>query len=426
MIVPSVDISGGSAVQLIGGETLAVDAGDPFPHVKRFGLVGEVAVIDIDAARGEGDNRALITELCRESPIRVGGGIRDRATAEYWLEAGAEKVIIGTAADPGLLGDLPRDRLIVALDTRDGKVVTHGWRRETEDTLIARIVELRELCWGFLVTFVEREGLQGGTDLQRAELAVSAAGGARVTIAGGVTTPDEIRRLDRIGADAQVGMALYTGKMSLADAYAAPMVSDREDGLWPTIVVDEAGHALGLAWSSGATLAEAIESRRGVYHSRTRGRWVKGETSGATQRLLRVDADCDRDALRFTVVQEDGFCHLGSRTCWGADHGVGRLFRRLADIADERSAGNTTKLLDDPVLLAAKLREEAGELAESVTTADVVAEAADLLYFTAVKAVGAEVRLRDIEKELDIRERALHRREMAAKHQEVHERGETS
>src|SRR5690606_40308858 len=104
-------------------------------------------------------------------------------------------------------------------------------------------------------------------------------------------------------ADDQVWMAVCTGTPDLADASAAPLASDRPDGLWPTVVVDEGGAALGLAWSSRESLRQAIDTGRGVYQSRSRGLWVKGETSGASQELLMVSADCDRDSLRFVVRQ---------------------------------------------------------------------------------------------------------------------------
>jgi phosphoribosyl-ATP pyrophosphohydrolase len=415
MIIPSIDISKGQVVQLVEGEAVAIEAGDPFPLMERFSLAGEVALIDIDAARGQEDNRDLIAELARNGRVRVGGGIRDLDTAMWWLDMGIEKIIIGTAATPEFLSSLPRERVIVALDSRDSDVLSHGWRRSTGRDLLDRVVELNGECDGFLITFVEREGRLGGTDLDRAEQVIAAAGGARVTIAGGVTTVEEIAELDRLGADAQVGMALYTGGISLADAITAPLVSDRVDGLWPTVVVDEAGVALGLAWSSEETVRQAVETRRGVYQSRSRGLWVKGETSGAVQELVAVAADCDRDTLRFTVRQHGaGFCHTGERTCWGADHGLGRLQRRILAIGDDPTS-NTRKLMHDPPLLAAKIREEADELADTEDRTQVVAEAADLLYFLMVKTASAGVGLDEIEAELARRERRVTRRPMAAK-----------
>ena len=414
MIVPSIDIVAGSTVQLVGGEEQALDAGDPVAVLDRFSVAGEVAVVDIDAARGEGDNSAIVEDLCSRAPIRVGGGVRTVDSALHWLDAGAAKVVIGTAADERLLSELPADRVVVALDARHGEVVTHGWRQGSGRGLLDSITRFRELCGGFLVTFVEREGKLGGTDMEMARRVVDAAGTSRVTIAGGIATADEIAELDQMGADAQVGMSLYTGGLSLGDALAAPLQSDRPDALWSTVVVDEHGVALGLAWSSPESLREAVDTRRGVYQSRSRGRWVKGETSGATQELVRVELDCDRDALRFTVRQRDGFCHTGTRTCWGEDRGLARLDRRLHGMAAERPEGsNTVRLLDDMALLDSKLAEETGELISP--GADIASEAADLLYFALVKSVAAGVALEEIESILDSRERRVRRRPMEIK-----------
>lgn len=323
MIVPSIDIQNGNAVQLIGGKQQALDAGDPRPIAERFRLAGEIAVIDLDAALAKGANAGIIRELCRLAPCRVGGGIRDVKSAVEWLEAGAARVILGTAARPDVLKQLPKERVVAALDACDGDVVVDGWTRKTGRSVIERMQELEGLAGGFLVTFVELEGRLQGTALERVAEIKSAARGADLTIAGGITTPAEIAELDALGADAQVGMALYTGKMDLADAIAAPLKSDRPDGLFATVVCDERGTALGLAWSDLDSLRQAVETRRGVYRSRSRGLWVKGETSGCQQDLLRVDLDCDRDAMRFLVRQHgSGFCHKNTWTCWGDRKGV--------------------------------------------------------------------------------------------------------
>ncbi len=409
MIIPSIDLMGGRAVQLRRGSTLEIDAGDPRPLAERFAVAGEVAVIDLDAALGRGDNAALIRELLPLAPCRVGGGIRSREAALDWLDAGARRVILGTAASPEVLDGLPAERVIAALDARDGEVVVEGWQRGTRRDVIGRMEELDGLADGYLVTFVEVEGTLGGIPLDRVSALVGAAGSARVTVAGGVREVSEIAALDRMGADAQVGMAIYSGRMDLADAIAAPLRSDRADGLWATLVEDTAGRALGLAWSNAESLRTAVSERRGVYQSRSRGLWRKGETSGATQELVRVAADCDRDTLRFTVRQRGtGFCHTGAPTCF--DDALDLETRLRERLADPEPGSLTARLAGDPELLRGKLVEEAHELAAAGSKADAVAEFADLYYFALTRLVKAGGSLGDVRLELERRALKVHRR----------------
>jgi phosphoribosyl-ATP pyrophosphohydrolase len=245
-------------------------------------------------------------------------------------------------------------------------------------------------------------------------------GDLELTIAGGVKAPEEVAALHDLGIDAQVGMALYTGRFDEADCIAAMMKTDRTDALVPTLVVDEHGVALGLAYSDGESLREAIRTRRGVYRSRSRGLWVKGQSSGATQRLLRVDLDCDSDTLRFMVRQlAPGFCHKGTRTCWGDDTGVTRLARRIVKRAGTAPEGSyTARLLRDSDLLGAKIREEADELARATDPLDVRHEAADVLYFLLTKLAASEVSWADVERELDRRSLKVTRRPGDAKPRE--------
>ena len=156
MLIPPIDLMGGEAVQLIGGKDHALSAGDPRPLAKKFGRVGEIAIVDLDAALGTGDNTELIKELLPLAPCRVGGGIRSVEAAIEWLDAGATKVVLGTAATPEVLSALPPERTVVALDSFDGEVVTHGWTKGTGQRVEDKLVELRDLTSGFLLTFVER------------------------------------------------------------------------------------------------------------------------------------------------------------------------------------------------------------------------------------------------------------------------------
>ncbi len=399
MIVSSIDIVGDKAVQLQQGERLVIERDDVFELADRFGRCGEIAVIDIDAARGTGENRALIEALCKRARCRVGGGIRDVETARRYLRAGAQSLIIGTAATPALLAKLPRERVIVALDARDGKVATHGWRRASDETPLERARELEALCAGFLFTQIEREGMLGGLDLERARSLRAQIGGA-LTVAGGVASVEEIVALDRERIDVQAGMAIYTGRIDPVEVLLACVNFSKMNGLIPTIVSDlDDGTARMLAYSSPESLRAALRDGTGTYFSRSRGAlWRKGETSGATQRLVRVELDCDRDALQFIVEQQGPTCHTGAPTCFGQpSFHWSTLQRRIAERAAQGDVRSyTRRLLAEPMLLAEKIAEEAAEVVEARTRDEVAWECADLLYFMTVKMQAAGIGVGDV------------------------------
>ncbi|KNC48800.1 histidinol dehydrogenase [Thecamonas trahens ATCC 50062] len=440
-VVPSIDLMGGRAVQLVGGdpEKLKIDAGSELDALAaKFALAGEIAVIDLDAALSRGSNKDAIVELCKRYPCRVGGGIRSVDAALDYLQAGARSVIIGTAASPELLAQLPRDRVLVALDAVHGEVVVDGWTTKTGESVADRVTALAPYCSGFLVTFVEREGRMVGIDRSAiADLvAVIAAASTSLglplslTIAGGITSPADLADLYALGAMGQVGMSLYSGELSLGDAIAAPLVSDRADGLFPTVVVDCRGQLLGQVYSSKASIRTAVDERAGVYWSRSRGLWRKGASSGATQTLHAIALDCDADALTFVVSQDgNGFCHVPSRrACFagvpspgGSLDALGDLYRTLVSRLESAPQGSyTKKLFDKPSMLAAKIEEEAGEYIEALAAqpfdpAAATWEAADVLYFVMVGLVKAGIPLVDVERHLASRSLYVKRRGGAVK-----------
>ncbi len=402
MIVCSIDLMGGKAVQLERGERLILEREDVLALAERFGRLGDIAVIDLDAALGQGENQALIERLCKVARCRVGGGIRDVERARRYLRAGAQAVILGTAAAPEFLRRLPRERTIVALDARADRVVTHGWRATSEQTPLERARELEPYCGGFLYTDVEREGMLGGFDADfagRLREAVTLP----LTVAGGIRTASEVIELDGRGIDAQVGMAVYTRRIDPVEV-VLDTVRFGPGGLAPTIVCDAAsGRVRMLAYSNRESLALALRDGSGTYWSRSRrALWRKGATSGNVQRLVRAEVDCDRDALTFYVRQRGPTCHQGTDNCFERppftwETLLSRVSQR-AQTGDERSF--TSRLATRPELLGAKLREEADEVARAGTPEEVAWECADLLYFMSVKMQVAGVGISDVMAEL--------------------------
>ena len=224
MLIPSIDLQGGKIVQLVQGERLAVETSDVDAWIRKFAAYPKVQLIDLDAAKGAGNNEALVSRICGALPCRVGGGIRSVERARAILGLGATKVILGSSLFSGNLVNLDfaktlsdhigADRLIAAVDGKGGKVVVNGWRTALDITPAEAIQQLEQFFSEFLYTHVDLEGLMRGTDMS-AIRTLRAATRRALTAAGGITTREEIDQLDRMNVDAVVGMAVYTGKLKV-------------------------------------------------------------------------------------------------------------------------------------------------------------------------------------------------------------------
>ncbi|QGN14140.1 histidine biosynthesis trifunctional protein [Kluyveromyces marxianus] len=209
-------------------------------------------------------------------------------------------------------------------------------------------------------------------------------------------------------------------KQSFTNAILKGLKTDRSDGLYTTLVVDENERSLGLVYSSKESIAQAVESQTGVYFSRSRNEiWRKGATSGNVQQLLSIDLDCDGDALKFVVRQggSGSFCHLNTQSCFGDfKNGLYGLQKLLQDRLVNAPEGSYTKrLFNDPDLLDAKIKEEAEEVTEAKEKKDIAWECADLFYFTLVKLVASGVSLEDVENNLNMKHLKVTRRKGDAK-----------
>ncbi len=408
MLIPSIDLMDGKAVQLRQGQTKVLEHNDPISLAKKFNRLGEVAVIDLDAAFGKGNNGEIIPSLFKEAHCRIGGGIRTIARAEELIRLGAEKIIIGTSAfkdgDINLefLESLNRkvlkEQIIIAVDIREGEVQSHGWTKGTGLSLEKALTRLQDFANEFLVTCVDREGTLTGPDMDLFEKACEIAPG-KITAAGGISTLEEVSALARKEANIQLGMALYTEKFSLEDAFIASL--NWEKGLIPTITEDELGQVLMLGYFNKESLTQTLETNRMCYFSRSRNKlWEKGETSGNTQELITLRSDCDGDALLATVRQKGSACHKNTYSCFGSrTFSLEYLEKIIKEKIKSSPPGSYTASLDGKKVRD-KIIEESQEVITSPNGANLTWEAADLLYHLLVLLAKENISWEEVKKEL--------------------------
>jgi phosphoribosylformimino-5-aminoimidazole carboxamide ribotide isomerase len=224
MLIPSIDLMGGKIVQLVQGERKALESENFEEWIARFSAFSLVQLIDLDAAIGTGNNRTLIHEFSKRLPCQVGGGLRSVRDAEEMLATGALRVILGSALirggapDAAFAGEAARavgpEKLVFAIDSKQGRVAIRGWRELTAITPVEMMAALEKWCGAFLYTHIDTEGLMGGIPLDTVrQLRESTR--RQLIVAGGISTAEEIAQLDAMKVDAVVGMAIYTGKMRL-------------------------------------------------------------------------------------------------------------------------------------------------------------------------------------------------------------------
>ncbi|MCB9850140.1 MAG: phosphoribosyl-AMP cyclohydrolase [Phycisphaerales bacterium] len=412
MIIPSIDLIDGKAVQLKQGrDLLLTDPRDPVELAREFNRYGPVAIVDLDAALGRGNNTDVIARCCQVAECRVSGGVRSADDVRNWIKRGARKVVIGTMATPDFLKQFPREWLIAAVDARGKNVVDQGWTRDTQANVVARAAELSAYCSEILFTQVEREGMLAGPDIATAQ-SLRDAVGIPITVAGGVRNAQDVAELSSAGFSAQIGRALYEKHLDLAESWTE-CIAFNSDGLVPTVVQDAASRdVLMLAWSNAESLLTSLVEGVGCYWSRSRKElWRKGATSGHTQRLVAARFDCDRDCIRFTVEQTGPACHTGTPTCFGdaqrdvLDDLYATLAQRKATANSGAKPSYTQKLMADRELLASKLREETEEIIVSPDRENLRWECADLLYHLLVRMAADDLAPGEVMDELRSRMR---------------------
>jgi phosphoribosyl-ATP pyrophosphohydrolase/phosphoribosyl-AMP cyclohydrolase len=426
VVISSIDLKDGKVVQLKNGKDLMLERDDPDALIAEFDTYGEVAIIDLDAAlrntdpSGNTANTDILKKLLRKGNVRTGGGIRDVKKAKELISLGAEKVIIGsaafnTAAGTGgflntefldaLAAAIGRQRIIISVDAIHGHIAVKGWTETSAIALIDGARAAEKYASELLFTCVEREGCMQGTDMD-AVRALREAVSCRLVAAGGVSSLEEIAALEKIGVDVQLGMALYTGAVKLADSFIA-CLNWQKTPLIPVIAQSTSGEVLMLGYANKEAFQKTFESKKLTFWSRTRNvLWTKGKTSGNYLEVVRLRADCDRDTVLATVIPHGHVCHTGGWTCFSSESGAASTFDRLYGIIADRFEnpvpGSYTATLDGE-RVREKIMEEAEELTEAEGRGEVIWECTDLLYFITVLMHQEGVTYRDILDELDRR-----------------------
>jgi phosphoribosylformimino-5-aminoimidazole carboxamide ribotide isomerase len=225
MLIPSIDLLGGRIVQLVQGEKLRL-AFDDFEYwIEKFSRYPLVQLIDLDAAMRQGDNSTLVAQIAKRLPVQAGGGIHSIDRARQVLDAGAKRVIIGSAlfsADgtvnstfaAELAAAIGAGRIVAGIDTKNGRIAVKGWKAQVELTPDDAIPQLEPHAAAFLYTHVDGEGLLGGFPSDVAAR-LRKLTKRQLIVAGGIRTQEEVDALDALGADAVVGMAVYTNLLAV-------------------------------------------------------------------------------------------------------------------------------------------------------------------------------------------------------------------
>ncbi|AEF85038.1 histidine biosynthesis bifunctional protein hisIE [Treponema primitia ZAS-2] len=435
MVIASIDVQDGRVVQLKQGAELVLHRDNAAELAEEFDRYGEVAVIDLDAAMGKGSNLEMIKLLLRKAECRVGGGIRNTEQAKELVSLGARKIILGSSVfrnpdkkGAGIAGGefavnvpfleamvkkIGKERIIVAVDAksfaeRGGEknygIVVDGWKTPTGLDLIETAKTVEPYASELLFTCVDREGTMTGIDLEPVKKLREAVS-CGITAAGGVSTLEEIESLAALDCDVQLGMALYTGKISLADAFTASLNWKKGTPALPVIAQSPDGQVLMTGFADKEAVAETFKRGNLCFHSRSRDKlWMKGESSGNTLSLRRLRADCDRDAILAIVEPAGPVCHTGDWSCFGTNRRY--TWEYLQSVIAERfrnpTPGSYTATLDDE-LVREKVMEEAEEVCTAKTHDEIVWESADLLYFTTALITRSGVNVGEVLDELDRR-----------------------
>ncbi len=403
MIIPTMELRGGRVVA-VGDGSFHEYADDPVEMARALYRLGEIALLDLDAAAGQGDNLEIVRRICRVTECRVGGGVFDERRGDMLLRAGAKQLLLDASGDEELIRRFPRKKVLLTMDIRDGWVVPRegGGRAGVDPVDLA--ARLQEHCAGFVYTLVGHRARMEPQELQHFERLKSALPGHRLIAAGGFSSVEDLRELDRLGVDGMVTYGRAPCGTDMAEAFLSVLDFEKSSGLLPVVVQDTAGQVLSLVHANREAVLMSLQTGMATYWSAGQGKvFTKGQTSGNTHDLVTVRTDCTRGVLLFTVQPTGPSCHLGRYSCFGDIsynlHRVEQLMRDRKDREDPHKS-YTQLMLADRGAIKERIREEAEALVRADDSDQVLWETADLMYFVLLNLVQEDLSLDDVNREL--------------------------
>lgn len=423
--IPTIDISKGNAVLVKQGQVERIH-GSPIDRAEFLSIHKHFLIVDIDAARGEGNNKELIKTLTQKYSCYVGGGIRTLEDAIDYLNASARRVVISSHHE--LILSLPKDRVILALDIdNDFKLLSHG-RKKCEDKHIFEILDLyHEHVELVSITFHQQEGSMQGLPMQQVSALLEQIHQKnyrfKLIVAGGIHSIDEFKELSELNVIPQFGAGLWNDCFTLGDVFASIVnaekqqewVVDQNTPLFPCVVQNTSGVVLGLVWCTPESIKISVDTRIATFFSRDRKRmWTKGETSGNYCKVKGLHLSCDGSSLRMIVEEGEpkkNFCHLNQHSCFGQTDPVrGSLKSIQSDIMDKikhRKGSYTNQVLNNEQKIISKILEESLELICAKEETEIVHETSDLLYFILLYLKKNNVSIQSLERKLIKRQYAV-------------------
>lgn len=451
IILPAIDLKDGKCVRLFQGDYATAEqvAEDPVKTAQSFEEQGArwVHLVDLDGAKARrpvNDSTVFSIRDNVSMNIEVGGGIRDMDTVEYYLSHGINRIILGSAAlhSPEFVREAVKKygkKIAVGIDALKGKVAAEGWTAQSEVDYLEMAKRMEDIGVRYLiVTDIYKDGTMNGPNLVMLDK-VNRAVSCNIIASGGVSNLKDIVDLNALGVyGAIAGKSIYTKALDLTAAITASQrlsgksfkcseeVEDhleryfKKSELIPCIVQEAStNEVLMLAYMNRESMAKTLETGYTWFYSRSRQTlWNKGATSGHTQKVISMYADCDDDTLLVKVVQTGAACHTGSHSCFykeiARNYGgntmdiLQQLYDTVLERKGEKQEGSYTCYLFEQGLdkILKKCGEECSEViiaAKNGKKEDTVGEISDLLYHLTVMMVNENIPLDDVRAELDRR-----------------------